>query len=126
MKKYLKVIVCILSIIICLSNYIYIVDARDFGTDDTYTPSFTPDKLTGKGGKTDQIEKVGSGILSVVSIIGSAVSIIAIIALGIKYMLGSIEEKAEYKKTLIPYLVGAICVFGATTIPSIVYEMFNK
>lgn len=40
-------------------------------------------------------------------------------------MLGSIEEKAQYKKTLLPYLIGAIFVFGATTIPGIVYKMFN-
>ena len=59
------------------------------------------------------------------SIIGSAISIIAIIALGIKYMLGSIEERAQYKKTLMPYFIGAIFVFGATTVSGIVYQMFN-
>ena len=48
MKKYFKVIVCILLMTICLSNYIYRVDAREFGTDDTYTPSFKPGDLTGE------------------------------------------------------------------------------
>lgn len=114
MKKYVKIIIFIILMIFCLVNYVY-----------AYTPSFTPDKLTGTKGETTDIVKVGAGILSVVSIIGSAASIIAMIALGIKYMLGSIEEKAEYKKTLIPYLIGAVCVFGATTIPGIVYKMFN-
>lgn len=71
------------------------------------------------------IEKVGNGILSIVWNIGSATSIIAIIALGIKYMLGSVEEKAKYKNTLMPYFIGAIFVFGATAVSGIVYQMFN-
>ena len=33
---------------------------------------------------------------------------------------GSAEEKAEYKKTMIPYIIGAILVFAASAIASIV------
>lgn len=110
MKKFAKIFIFMILIVICLRDYAYCL---------------TPDQLVGTGANTDDIVRTGSEILSVVSIIGSAVSIIAMIALGIKYMLGSIEEKAEYKKTLIPYLIGAVCVFGATTIPGIVYKMFN-
>ena len=54
-----------------------------------------------------------------------AISIIAMIALGIKYMMGSVEEKAEYKKTLLPYFIGAAFVFGATAIPQVIYNMFK-
>ena len=45
------------------------------------------------------------------------------ILLGVKYMLGSVEEKAEYKKSLFPYMIGAVFVFGASTIAGIVYSM---
>ena len=38
-------------------------------------------------------------------------------------MFGSIEEKAEYKKTATIYLVGAILVMGGTTIPNILYKI---
>ena len=38
-------------------------------------------------------------------------------------MLGSLEERAQYKKSLLPYFIGAIFVFGATTIPTIIYNM---
>lgn len=40
-------------------------------------------------------------------------------------MLGSVEERAAYKKTLLPYAIGAIFVFGASTVAGLVYEMFN-
>ena len=35
-------------------------------------------------------------------------------------MIGSASEKAEYKKTMIPYLVGAVLVFGAGAIAKVV------
>ena len=38
-------------------------------------------------------------------------------------MMGSVEEKAEYKKTLKPYLIGAILVFGITNLLGIVQDI---
>ncbi len=38
-------------------------------------------------------------------------------------MIGSAEEKAEYKKTMIPYIIGAILIFASTTIVNIVYNL---
>jgi hypothetical protein len=38
-------------------------------------------------------------------------------------MMGSAEEKADYKKSMIPYLVGAVLVFAASTIAGVVYDM---
>lgn len=111
MKKFVKIFIFMIAIIICLFNYTY---------------GFELNQLNGGGGNnTGAIENAGNGILSIVSMIGSAISIIAIIALGIKYMLGSVEERASYKKTLMPYFIGAIFVFGATTVSGIIYNMFN-
>ena len=55
-----------------------------------------------------------------------AVSVIVLLVLGIKYMIGSAEEKAEYKKTMIPYLVGAVLVFGASAIAQVVYSIAKQ
>jgi len=41
-------------------------------------------------------------------------------------MMGSAEEKAEYKKTMIPYVVGAVLIFASTTIVNIVYQLANS
>ena len=40
--------------------------------------------------------------------------------LGIKYMMGSASEKAEYKKTMIPYVVGVVLLFSAAIIVQII------
>ncbi len=69
-----------------------------------------------------QIQTYGGKILSAVTTAGIVLSVIVLAVLGIKYMLGSAEEKAEYKKTLMPYIVGAALIFGASTIATIVYN----
>ncbi len=61
-----------------------------------------------------------------VQAIGSIVSVLVLVILGIKYMMGSAEEKADYKKTLIPYLVGAVLVFAASNIAGLFYNFVNS
>ena len=41
---------------------------------------------------------------------------LTIAIIGVKYMFGSVEQKAEYKSSLIPWLIGAAMVFGITRI----------
>ena len=36
--------------------------------------------------------------------------------------MGSAEEKAEYKKTMLPYVIGAILVFAASNIAGLVFN----
>ena len=72
-------------------------------------------------GGSDKLKAKAEIILGVIQVVGVVVSVIMLMAIGIKYMLGSVEEKSEYKKTLIPYLIGAVLVFSGTTIPNIIY-----
>lgn len=69
------------------------------------------------------IENIGSTVLSIVTSVGIVLAIVVVALLGVKYMMGSTEEKAEYKKTMIPYLVGAVLVFGASAIGKAVINM---
>ena len=88
--------------------------------------AFSLPQLTGIKTDTKEIEKVGNAVIQVLSVVGSILSVIVIVVLGIKYMLGSVEEKAEYKRTLIPFLIGAIFIFAASTIAGIVYQVAIK
>ena len=111
MKKVLKIFIIILLILICSSYTIYAMNVEQLNgnSDRDVTP----------------IEDAGNGIIKVCSTIGSIVSVFVLICLGIKYMLGSVEEKAEYKKTLMPYTIGAIFVFAASTIASVIYNILK-
>ena len=65
-------------------------------------------------------------IIGVITTIGIIASVITLIILGIKYMVGSIEEKAEYKKSMIPYLIGAFFVFSVSTVVTFIMNMSNN
>lgn len=88
--------------------------------------AITPSSVTPSSTSADtKIQNYGGKILSAVTTAGIVLSVIVLAVLGIKYMLGSAEEKAEYKKTLMPYLIGAALIFGASTIATIVYEFMK-
>ena len=90
------------------------VQAFTFETDD-YAP-FDTTMVTG----ATRLESLANKIVGVIQVIGTIVSVIALIVIGIKYIMGSVEEKAEYKQTLKPYLIGAIMLFGITNILRII------
>ena len=74
----------------------------------------------------DEIINMGNVIIGVFKFVGMVVSILALIVLGVKYMVGSVEEKAEYKQTMWPYIVGAGLLFATTTILSIIEALAKE
>ena len=73
---------------------------------------------------SESVKDIGGQIISIISIIGMIAAVGVLMVLGVKYMLGSVEEKAQYKKTLMPYIIGAVLVFAASSIASIIYNLF--
>ena len=109
MKKQVKIISIVLVVIMVLLSISNIVLATD-----------VPGQIQtiGKGNSTDttKISNFGATLVTILQTVGVAAAIIILLILGIKYMMGSAEEKAEYKKTMIPYLIGAALLFGASAI----------
>jgi len=65
-------------------------------------------------------------ILSLVRFVGSGISIIVVLLLGIKYMISSIEDKVEIKKRAIPIVVGCIILFATTNIVVIIADIVGS
>lgn len=114
-----RLIVIFIIFVLCILFICQVVQATTFNPDH-YKPSST-NSVSG----ATQLEKIGNRIIGVVQIIGSVSSVVALIVIGIKYVTGSVEEKAEYKKTLKPYLIGAILLFGITNILAIVQNVVS-
>ena len=110
------------KIIIFVIVIILIVQTTTFATIDT--SQFNPGEPTGSD--AGKIIPLAGKIIGVIQTIGIIVSIIGAIVIGIKYMLGSVEEKAEYKKTMWPYLVGCIFIFSISTIVSLIYNFVKQ
>ena len=116
--KTLKIIT-ILAIIIFLFTPICLAG----GTPTTIDPNeWKPHDLGMQD--YDEVVDVAVVIIAVIRYVGVAVSIIVLLIIGIKYMTGTVQEKAEYKKTMIPYIIGALLIFAATTIVNVLYGMF--
>lgn len=73
-----------------------------------------------------QVSEKINPVVGVISLIGMITSVLVLVILGIKYMIGSVEEKAEYKKSMIPYLIGAVMVFSISTLLTIIMNMTNN
>lgn len=108
-KKIILAIILLITVLtICIPVFAGQLDPQG------YTPTVQPDQTTTKIGKT---------IIGVIQVVGSIVSVIALVIIGIKFLLGSTEEKAQYKETLLPYVIGCILVFACSNIVSIIYNM---
>lgn len=75
---------------------------------------------------TDKLGEFSSSLYTILITVATAVSVIVGIYIGIKYMIGSVEQKAEYKKLLVPYLVGCIVVYGALGIWKLVVTILGS
>lgn len=87
----------------------------------------TPNQITVKDDAAvngvNDITNIGQNVLTLINAVAIVIAVVILVVLGIKYMMGSAEEKAEYKKTMMPYIIGAIFIFAAPTIVNIIYNV---
>lgn len=74
----------------------------------------------------NKMKETSSIIYNTLVLIGMSVAIIISAILGIKFMIGSVEEKAQIKEALVPFVIGCIVIFGAFGIWKIAIIIGNK
>ena len=120
MKKTMRV----LSIVLMAAMLVASISTISMATSTGVNPAEIAGGLTGtKSDAQDQVTNIGNQIIGILTTLGVVVAVVVLLILGIKYMMGSASEKAEYKKTMIPYLVGAILIFGASAITKVVVSI---
>lgn len=120
MKKIL-VIILILIFILMLAIPLYSNASTDLGLSlDNYNGKNLkdPNEKNSDSKAKGMIEK----ILGVIRTIGTMLSVIIIMMIGIKFMLGSPEEKFEYKQSMKLYLMGSFLLFAFSWIPQLIYD----
>lgn len=114
MKKTVKIISIMLLSIMLIAMFAGTVSADPQGALDALKdPTYS---------EQSKIQELGKKIVGVIQIVGVVIAVVVILVIGIKYIIGSAEEKAEYKKTMIPYVVGAILIFAGATIVNVLYN----
>lgn len=119
MKKTVKIISTLLLVVMLVTSIAGTVFA-DSTTD-------VLDKLKGDGKvEISSLTTVGNNVVTIINVVGIVIAVIILLIIGIKYMIGSASEKAEYKKTMIPYIVGAVLIFAGTSLVRVIYSLANS
>lgn len=90
------------------------------------------DEFMEKGSKSsgivfdkEKMKNTSNTIANILIAIGTVIAVIVSSILGIKFMIGSVEEKAQIKEALVPFIIGCIVIFGAFTIWKIFVNIGN-
>ncbi len=132
MNKSLKKISIIIITLILMLGSIYTTKSfaahpSDGGTD--WGGAINPGDFDPSKDAEDMPSEIQSKVntaFTIVQIVGVVVSTVGASVLGVKYLLGSVEKKAEYKKTMIPYIVGIIFIACTPTILRLIYNLTNQ
>lgn len=71
---------------------------------------------------TKTILNIGGKLWGILSAVGVIVSVIALAIIGLRTVFGSVEDKAAYKKAMMPYIIGLCMVAGISGITNLVYN----
>lgn len=106
----LILLVALFAILITNVNASSIVDSLNSGLS------------TSTSAKTSVIN-TSQTVISAIKIIGAGIAIIMLLYIAIKYMMSSPDGKAEYKKTALIYVVGAVVLFAAPQFVELVMKL---
>mgnify|MGYP005780660547 FL=1 len=123
MKKIIAILL-ILIFLICITsslNFVYAVEesSEESTVDDIFDQADDfihqgEEPLSATGGIDETLLSNTTDFLyNLLLAVGIVLAVGVGSVLGIKYMMGSVEEKAEYKQTLVAYLISCVVVFGA-------------
>lgn len=116
MSKSIKVLSILMMVIVLTMT----VAAPVFANAQVDVNSITPTY-----GDSTSMKNLAGKILGFIRNIAIVGGVVVIAVLGVKYMMGSLEEKAEYKKSMIPLIVGIVVVMSASTIAKLLFDTFS-
>lgn len=135
-NKIVEILIVLIMLSTVFSNIVYAKPAPPGGYTDTGTGGSTTksdkiidtDKYAPGNDAMDspKAAAIAGTVLNVVQVIGIILAVGCISIVGIQYMVGSVEQKAEYKKTMTAMIVGAILLVSTTTIVKVIYSTVTK
>lgn len=121
--KLISIVAVIMIVTFMLISTVYEVKASNPGSiiDGVNLAAGTADLGTSE----DTLKDKAGTILAYIRNIAAIAGVIIISILGVKYIVGSVEQKAEYKKNFMPLIVGILIVVLATQIAKMLFSVFE-
>lgn len=111
MKKSKKILLAIIPVVLVL----LVVSTNVFAVSDMFNMDSLNNAVSGGSASTNATNAV-QGVWKTVLLILQILAVAAIVIAGVRYMFASADAKADIKKQTITLVVGAVLVFGASGI----------
>lgn len=122
MKKIIRIGIISL-VFLCLMNISNVYASDNWSQHQL--PWWQPSRVEMDVGQ-EEIKDKANVITTVIRNVGIAVSVIALMIIGIREMFSSAEEKSTYKESMPGYILGVVMVIAVTTLPSIIYNIAKQ
>ena len=121
MKSILKKMIVIAIVAFMIIQIVGFDSALAVETDTQLLTTMGSNEKTVTGA-TSKVNKIVQTIIVIARIVAVAVAVGMLIVLGMKYMTAAPSEKADIKKSAVVYVVGAVLLFGAVGVLSIIAQ----
>ena len=64
-------------------------------------------------------------VLGYIQVIGSILAVVALMVIGFRYMISSVDEQSKIKGVIIYYVIGAVLVFTTSNIVGVAYKVIT-
>ena len=119
-NKKIFISIITLFLILALSINIYAITL-----DDAKTQMENAYNIDSSQGESEGVMAVINDVIGLLQLAGTGISVLTITLLGAKYMLSSVEQKAEIKNRAMPVVIGCVILFGAVNLVAIVANFTN-
>lgn len=120
MKKSLKFIATILLALMLTFTFAQPISFAEADPISTIIDNTEADTTKVNSGDATTIAQTVTSWILVISIV---VSVVVLMYTGLKFIVGSTQEKAEYKKSLVPLVIGIAIVLFSTTIIKVLFSL---
>lgn len=120
-KNIINIILIFITMMFLWNSYSF-ADISDDASSFIEAGSGAMPSGTSRATMTSAVSEI-AGLLTGLGII---VAVIVAAILGIMFMVGSTEQQAKIKESIIPYVCGCAVVFGALTIWQLIIKLLNQ
>ena len=115
----------VVAISVLLIMFVAIINCNTVTASEIMNTINKQVNLTANENVANSVKSITGSIITITKVICAGVAVAMLSILGIKYMMGSAEEKSGYQKSFVPLIVGIVVVAAATQIATMVFSAFN-
>lgn len=116
LKKFIFIMLSFLLLTILIGNFC-MATSFDPGA---YNPG------TVRRRDAEPVFAMGEKIFGALRNIAALIAVVTIGIIGLRYMFGSVDSKAEYKATMMPWVIGVLMVVLVTTLLDVIQNLASK